>query len=122
MISGQQNQNISYRYCNMRHYQNPALKIRNRLATWPFFLKLCVLFRSSFAFNFLVMFIVVRTFPSLFFFYYLIFVHCNDCIPICIICSWMLGPVCLRKATKKQGNVTFETPIKTCYTVPVIVK
>jgi hypothetical protein len=33
-----------------------------------FFLKLCVLFRKSFAFvNFLVMFIVARIFPSLFF-------------------------------------------------------
>ena len=34
MISGQQNQNISYRYCNMRQYQNPAVTMRNRLVTW----------------------------------------------------------------------------------------
>ena len=65
------------------------------------------------------MVIVARTFPSLFF-YDKIFVHCNDCNPICIICSRMQGPVCLRKAMDKQGNVTFGTPIKTCYTVPVI--
>ena len=67
------------------------------------------------------MFIVARTFPRLFF-YCLIFVHCNDCNPICIIYSWMLGPVCLRKTIEKQGNVTFGTPIKTCYTVPVILQ
>ena len=60
MISCQQNQSIFCRYFNMRHYQNPAVNMRNRLATW-------VLFRLSFAFNFLMMFIVARTFPSLFF-------------------------------------------------------
>ena len=60
MISCQQNQSIFCRYFNMRHYQNPAVNMRNRLATW-------VLFRLSFAFvNFLVMFIVARTFPKLF--------------------------------------------------------
>ena len=34
MISGQRNQNISCIYCNMRHYQNPAVNMRNRLVTW----------------------------------------------------------------------------------------
>jgi hypothetical protein len=34
MISCQQNQSISCRYCNIRHYQNPAVNMRNRLATW----------------------------------------------------------------------------------------
>ena len=33
MICGQQNQNISCRYCNMRQYQNPAVTMKNRLAT-----------------------------------------------------------------------------------------
>ena len=33
MIFGQQYQNISCRYCNMRQYLNPAVTIRNRLAT-----------------------------------------------------------------------------------------
>jgi hypothetical protein len=41
------------------------LGLNSPLAVWVFFLKLCVLFRSSFAFvNFLVMFIVTRTFRS----------------------------------------------------------
>ena len=30
----QQNQNISCWYCDMRNYQNPAVNMRNRLATW----------------------------------------------------------------------------------------
>ena len=35
---------------------------------------------------------------------------------------FMLGPVCLRKVMDKLGSITFGTPIKACYTVPVIVK
>ena len=33
-----------------------------------------------------------------------------------------VSPISLRKAVDKQGKVTFGTPIKTCYTAPVIVK
>ena len=57
MISCQQNQSIFCRYFNMRHYQNPAVNMRNHLATWteqsvgisvfpqmmcPFLLEFCV--------------------------------------------------------------------------------
>ena len=33
-----------------------------------------------------------------------------------------VSPISLRKAVDKQGNVTFGTSIKTCYTALVIVK
>ena len=126
MISGQQNQNISCWYCNMRQYQNPAVTMRNRLATLTEESVAAVgCFSSNYvSFSTRVLHLLTfslwpEPFPVFFIVKYLSIVTTATRFVLYNVCSQMLDPVFLRKAMDKQRNVTFGTSIKTCYTVPV---
>jgi len=125
MISGQQNQNISCRYCNMRQYQNPAVAMRNRLATLT---EQSVAAVGCFSTNYvsfsarvlhlLTFSLWTEPFQPFFIIKYLSIVTTATRFALYNVCSRMLGPVFLQKAMDKQGNVTYGTSIKTCYTIP----
>ena len=130
MISGQQNQNI---FLQILQYETLSASSSNHEKSASYFTwteQSIVSFSSNYmSFSARVLHLLTflgcslwpEPFP-VFFFLLLNICPLYRLQPDFIICSRMLCPVCLRKAMDKQGNVTFGTPIKTCYTVPVIAK
>ena len=120
MISSQQKHNISCRYCNMRQYQNPAVTMRNRLATWTEQFVVAVgCFSSNYvSFSARVLHLLTfslwpEPFPVFFIIKYLSIVTTATRFVIYNVCSQMLGPVFFyENPWDKQGNVTFGTSIK----------
>ena len=109
MISGQQNQSISCRYCNMRQYQNPAVTMRNRLVTWT---EQSVVAVGCFSSNYvsfsarvlrlLTFSLWPEAFPVFFIIKYLSIVTTATRFVLYNVCSRMLGPVFF--ITKSHGQ------------------
>ena len=105
MISGQQNQRISCRYCNMRQYQNPAVTMRNWLVTWTeqsvaavgCFSSNYVSF-SSRVLRLLTFSLWPEPFPVFFIIKYLSIVTTATRFVLYNVCSRMLGPVFFKKS------------------------